>query len=59
MLNPDPATNLQVNNESDLQNDPEQLEKMIRTDDEELANPWPDITTLLLPVVGVIAVDTN
>jgi len=50
---------LQVNKESDLQKDTEQLEKLMRTDDDGPANPWPDISIILLPVVGITARDAR
>jgi hypothetical protein len=48
---------LQVNNESDLQKDPEQLEKLMRTEEEGAPNPFPDIAARLPPVVGIILMD--
>jgi hypothetical protein len=54
---PEPAETLQVNKESDVQKDPEQLEKLMRTEEEGVPNPFPDIAARLLPVVGTILMD--
>jgi len=58
-LIPKPAALLQVTKESDLHNEPLQLVKMIRADEEGLPNPFPDIETTPSPVDGTTAKETS
>jgi hypothetical protein len=58
IFTPKPEALLHVMKESELQREPAILEKLIRTDEEGLANPKPEIATKNAPVVGTIAGET-